>query len=487
MRYLTFFCLFVFWATSIHAADRPNVILVMADDMGWGQTGYYKHPVLKTPNLDAMAQNGLRFDRFYAGAPNCSPTRSTVLTGRSSDRTGVLNHGYAMHRQEKTIGRAMKAAGYATAHFGKWHLNGFFGPGAPIFGNDTHSPGVFGFDQWLSVTNFFDRNPLMSRNGKFEEFQGDSSEIIVGEALKFIDASVKAEKPFFTVVWFGSPHSPFVADKKDKSGFPELNELSQNHYGELVAMDRSIGTLRQELKQKGLSENTIVWFCSDNGGLPEVKPTSVGHLKGFKNSLYEGGLRVPAIIEWPAQIKTARITQMPSATLDIFPTIAEIVGIPGSAMLDTIDGISLKPLIFGTAADETRDSPIPFRHQGRGALVDNNWKLVKPRANAPFELYDLSHDPSESQDLASKNPDQLKKMSNAWLAFSDSVDKSQQGVDYSEGKVMPGEPGTRPWVTVPQYQAFFDEWVKRPEYRAAIEQFKSPTKKANSKKKKAAN
>ena len=142
---------------------RPNIVLIMADDQGWGQTGYYKHPILKTPNLDDMATNGLRFDRFYAAGPVCSPTRASVLTGRSHDRTGVLSHGYALHRQERTIARAMQKAGYATGHFGKWHLNGVRGPGVPVLNSDPHHPGNFGFSHWLTVTNFFDWIPISSR------------------------------------------------------------------------------------------------------------------------------------------------------------------------------------------------------------------------------------------------------------------------------------------------------------------------------------
>ena len=180
----------------IYRSHAVNVVLVMADDQGWGQTGYYNHPVLKTPNLDQMAKNGLRFDRFYSGGPVCSPTRATVLTGRTHDRTGVLDHGYALRKQEKTLSEAMKKAGYATAHFGKWHLNGLRGPGVPILKNDTHGPGQFGFEKWLSVTNFFDINPTMSRDGNFEEFSGDSSEIIVNEALKFITEKSKSQVPF---------------------------------------------------------------------------------------------------------------------------------------------------------------------------------------------------------------------------------------------------------------------------------------------------
>ncbi|MCY4533905.1 MAG: sulfatase-like hydrolase/transferase, partial [Bryobacterales bacterium] len=184
-------------ATPEQPADpRPNFVLVMADDMGWGQTGYYNHPALKTPELDAMAAAGLRFDRFYAGAPNCSPTRATVMTGRTNDRTGVEDHGFALRRQERTIARALDEAGYATGHFGKWHLNGLRGPGVPILAKDAHNPGVFGFDSWLSVTNFFERDPLMSRDGLFVQAQGDSSEVIVDEALQFMQRQVEQSNPF---------------------------------------------------------------------------------------------------------------------------------------------------------------------------------------------------------------------------------------------------------------------------------------------------
>ena len=172
MKFLLFFILIISFYSCKENEKRkkPNIILVMTDDQGWGQTGYYNHPLLDTPNLDAMAKNGIRFDRFYAGAPVCSPTRASVLTGRSNDRTGVFNHGYALRNQEKTITQALKKNGYATGHFGKWHLSGLRGPGVPQFKEDTHHPGNFGFDYWISTTNFFDIDPLMSDNGKFTDF-----------------------------------------------------------------------------------------------------------------------------------------------------------------------------------------------------------------------------------------------------------------------------------------------------------------------------
>ncbi len=443
---------------------RPNIVLLMADDMGWGETSYRQHPILRTPNLDAMAAAGLRLDRFYAGAPNCSPTRSTVMTGRSNDRVGVYNHGYALHRQEKTIAQGLKGAGYITAHFGKWHLNGYSGVGAPILATDDHKPSDFGFDQWLSVTNFFDRNPLMSRQGKFEEFQGDSSEIIVDEACKFLDSNRSSGRPMLAVVWFGSPHSPFVATQADKASFTSLDAQSQEHYGELVALDRSIGALRRRLREMEIADNTLLMFCSDNGGLPEVTPGTVGGLRGFKNTLYEGGLRVPAIIEWPAVIKQPRVSNFPAGTIDIFPTVAEIVGLSDKAFVQPIDGISILALL--TAEVAQRDKPLPFRHQGRAALVDNDYKIIcLDLKKDVYELYNLRSDPQESQNIASQQPAILQRLRDQLLAWNQSVENSVAGKDYVEGRVRDGEPGTRRWNDAPEYQPFLAELYQRPEYR----------------------
>src|SRR5690606_17783574 len=150
----------------------------------------------------------------------------------------------------------------------------------PILENDPYRPGAFGFDEWVSVTNFFDIDPLMSDNGRFKEFEGTSSDIIVDLALNFIGKSIEKNKPFFAVIWDGSPHDPFHALEKDMQGFEELDEESQNHYGELVAFDRSVGTLRNRLRELGVADNTLIWYCSDNGGLPEVTPSAVGNLRG---------------------------------------------------------------------------------------------------------------------------------------------------------------------------------------------------------------
>ena len=448
-------------------AEKPNIVLVMADDMGWGQTGYYNHPVLKTPHLDAMAAGGLRFDRFYAGGPVCSPTRATVLTGRTHDRTGVQSHGFALRKQEKTLAVALRSLGYATGHFGKWHLNGLRGPGVPILKEDTHGPAGFGFDEWLSVTNFFDKDPVMSRKGKFEEFSGDSSEIIVEEALKFIAAQARAEKPSFTVIWYGTPHSPWMGLERDLKLFANLDEKSQHHYAELAAMDRSLGTLREGLRKIGIARDTLVWFCSDNGGLAGFKPDTVGGLRGYKGSLFEGGLRVPGVIEWPGGITKPRVTSFPAATMDIFPTLAEVVGLPADSMLQPQDGQSLR-LLFEKEPGPRR-KPIGFRSGTRGALVDNEFKLYSRNVSkGDFELYDLGEDPAEKEDVSIRHPEVAQRLRKLFQEWNATVDASVAGKDYPSGKVGSPQPPRMFWTELDAYRPYFKAWRKRPEYSGRL-------------------
>ena len=470
MRLLSFLLL-LFLSQAKAAQKQTNFVLVMADDQGWGQTGFNEHPVLKTPHLDEMASKGLRFDRFYAGGPVCSPTRATVLTGRTHDRTGVFDHGYALRKQEKTLPQAMKNAGYATGHFGKWHLNGLRGPGVPVLPKDPNGPEAFGFDHWLSVTNFFDLNPVMSRQGKFEEFKGDSSEIIVEEALEFIDKQAKAKKPFFCVIWYGTPHSPWMALEKDLQEFDQLEGNSRAHYAELRAMDRSIGTLRAGLRKMNVEEDTLVWFTSDNGGLPKINPTTTGGLRDFKGSLYEGGIRVPAIIEWPKGINKFRTTKFPAGAVDIFPTIAEIAGLPDSSMRQPQDGQSLLQLMKKDVGP--RGNPLIFRSRARMAIIDNDWKIIsQPRGDKrKIELFNLAEDPSESNDLFEPDHDQVTRLRKTLVDARTSIDRSVQGKDYPEGKVLPQPPRIF-WTEVPAYKKYFKAWKDRPEYESRLRKTK---------------
>jgi len=461
-------CLFIFSLFSCTEnldSESPNIILIMTDDQGWGQASYYDHPILETPNLDAMAENGLRFDRFYAAAPVCSPTRASILTGRTNDRTGVMDHGYALRKQEKTIAVALQKVGYATGHFGKWHLNGLRGPGVPVLKDDSHSPGKFGFDHWLTVTNFFDIDPLMSENGSFIDLKGNSSEIIVKKALEFIKEKTIQNLPFFVVIWDGSPHDPFLASEMDRDNFKDLDNQSQHHYGEIVAFDRSLGVLRKNLKDLSLEKNTILWYCSDNGGLKDISPPSVGGLRGYKTTIWEGGLRVPAIIEWPKMIKP-KVTNYPASTMDIFPTIANILNLPDTDLLKPVDGITLKPIFKNDLSK--RDKRIPFRYKDQGALIDNNFKLVVISIDKEkFELYDLDKDPSESIDLSHQYPLIFNQMKTDFLKWNKSIDSSQAGMDYPEGKVLKN-PERHFWMNDDRYKPYLKEWLNRPEYRDRI-------------------
>ncbi|MCM8537294.1 MAG: sulfatase-like hydrolase/transferase [Lentisphaeraceae bacterium] len=458
--------IFSFFLSLSSFAEKPNIVLVMTDDQGWGQTGYMNHPLLKTPNLNAMAANGLRFNRFYAAAPVCSPTRASVFTGRANDRTGVYAHGYAIRLEEKTLPQALKKAGYATGHFGKWHLDGLRGPGIPVLADDPHSPGAIGFDEWLTVTNFFDLNPVMGRKGTFEEFKGDSSEIIVDEALKFIKTQKEANKPSFTVIWYGSPHNPFHALDKDIEPFKNLKDKNaQKHHAEIRAMDRSVGTLRKALRDMGIADNTIIWFNSDNGGLKskEVELDSVGGLRGNKGTMYEGGLRVPGIIEWPAKIQ-ARITDYPASTMDIMPTILDLLDLSSENMLSVVDGASIKPLL--TKEVGPRQKPITFHyHKNQAAIIDNNYKILQLNTSKDkYELYDLAKDPNETKNLFNENSEISKKLKAQLKSFTVSVGKSIAGSDYPNG--IEFKQATRKfWYESEHYKEYFEDFWKRPEYK----------------------
>jgi arylsulfatase A-like enzyme len=428
--------------------EKPNIVLVMADDQGWGDTGYNGHPELKTPHLDAMAASGLRLNRFYSAHFNCSPTRASVLTGRHPHRMGTFGPGSPIRAQELTVAKVLQGAGYATGHFGKWHLNGKNGdrdtktpPGRAILADDPLSPGKLGFDEWVSADNFFDLDPVLGRNGVAEKFHGDGSDIATDEALKFIRKQVGAGKPFFTVVWFGNPHTPHEALPADKALYPNLPEKDQNYYGEISGIDRNVGKLRAALRALKIADNTLLWNTSDNGGA--AGPKSTGNLRGSKGTLWEGGVRVPGLIEWPARIPKSFASDVPSSTLDIYPTVLAITGAVAAKQIQPLDGINLLPLLDKKM--DARDKAIPFvsqigRANSHATLLDWPYKLhtnaSRGKKNAaaddvqPVLLYDVSKDPNETTDLAAQQPERVAKMTAALAAWRSSVGKSLAGADY---------------------------------------------------------
>jgi len=424
------------------AGDRPNIILCMTDDQGWGDVSYNGLKKIKTPNLDAMAAAGIRFNRFYSAHPSCSPTRASVMTGRHPYRAGVTWPGMPLRKQEFTIAQAIKRVGYTTGHFGKWHLSGGkSGRGRALPIEDPLHPGRFGFDTWFTVSNWFDTDWTFSRMGEEVTVPGDGSDAIVTEALTFIKKNAESKTPFFAVVWFGSPHIPLLPTKEDlkaAGGHP--------YYGELLGVDRSMGVLRDGLRKLGIANNTMLWFNSDNGAWEvEAKGPdafgSNGVLRGHKGQIWEGGVRVPGLIEWPARIKKPFESNVPVVTSDIYPTIVDLLNIDVSDQTQPIDGISILPLLDGKM--DKRPKGIGFWHpegddilsETRVAWTDNKYKLYK-RGKDKFELYDLDADISEKTNIATDHPDVVKRMKADMEAWQESVTRSFNGKDYPEGNVL---------------------------------------------------
>jgi len=446
----------------------PNIILCMADDQGWGDMAYNGHPILQTPNFDAMAAGAFRFDRFYAAAPVCSPTRGSVLTGRHPNRFGCFSWGRTLRPQEITIAEALKEAGYVTGHFGKWHL-GSVRMGSPV------NPGASGFDEWFSAPNFFDNDPILSREGTAIQTAGESSMVTVLAALEFIRKHEASGKPYFAVVWFGSPHGPHLAIEEDRILYDDQPENLQHFYGEITGMDRAFGKLREAISTLPSYKNTLLWYCSDNGGLPNVGSTGG---RGDKGDIYEGGLRVPAIIEWPARIREAKVTAFPGNTSDIFPTLLDIIGAEADVNRP-MDGISLLPVLENKmhrrakpmgfwhypgggiptpsaawmaelmeaqkkgdmVGDSTRlrweDSRISRQYPmdslpGHAAWLDWPWKLHRMEDNSGvrWELYQLEKDPLEGKDLVEDEAAKADQMKSGLESWQRSVIRSLNGLDY---------------------------------------------------------
>lgn len=452
------------------AVDRPNFVLCMSDDQGWGDVGFRGHPHLKTPVMDEMAAHGIRFDRFHAAAPVCSPTRASFLTGRHPNRMGVFAWGHTLRPQEITIAEALREAGYTTGHFGKWHL-GSVRSDSPV------SPGNSGFDEWLSSPNFYENSPLMSQRGRVIATEGESSMVTVEAAIPFMQQAIKQEKPFLAVIWFGNPHTPHEAAEHLKELYPDLSSKEQNYYGEITGIDKAMGHLRSELKRLAVRENTFLLYTSDNG--PQGRTVgSSGGLKGAKGSLWEGGTRVPAMIEWPARIDKQRIIDVPANTSDIYPTVLELAGVDSPHDFPT-DGISLVNVIEGKQA--ARNQPMSFwiytskgvrtpsaewlqklmneqsgtapvteapplsptalvekKYQygnlgGHSAIIDDDWKLhaiPDKQGQLRYELYNIVADEAEKINVAESNGAIVKQLSRLLTDWRHSVIDSLNGSDY---------------------------------------------------------
>ena len=487
--------LLMFVAVSLQA-EIPNIILMMGDDHGWEETGYNGHPHVKTPVLDEMATTALKFERFYAAHSSCSPTRASFLTGRHPNRMGTFTPGWSFRPEEITSAHLLSKAGYHCAHLGKWHV-GAVKKESPV------SPLSMGFHECLSHDNFFEMNPSLSRNGGPPEvFKGESSEILINEAIEVISRAQKAGKPFFQVIWFGSPHEPYSGLPQDLALYDDLpakytkqvkltsnetgggtkrpqGEVLRERYAEITAMDRAIGNLRKHLAQKGLRENTLLFYCGDNGTSPDAA-LGFPH-RGAKATFYEGGTLVPGLIEWPARISKPRSTIVRASTSDLLPTLAAIVGqaLPNRPL----DGIDLTPVLndkmsmrpealhfweYQAGGKQARGEPYVdpelqkgttplvkkmgnkatrdftnFRHPvvtetdylGPRTMIEGDDKMVihdQKNGATKIELFDLKNDPAEKTNLLEQKPELAKQLQEKLRQWQEGVLNSLTGADYKE-------------------------------------------------------
>jgi len=443
------------------AADRPNVLVIITDDQGYGDLGVHDNPRIKTPNLDQFARQSVRLKSFYV-SPVCSPTRASLLTGRYNYRTGVVDtyQGRSMmHPSEVTLAEMLGAAGYRTGIFGKWHL----GDNAPLRAIDQ------GFQEALVIkgggigqasdpsggSSYFD--PILQHNGKEERFKGYCSDIFADAAIDFL--SKHGERPFFAYIAFNCPHEPLEAPEPELAGyramnlalsqFPQLGqpipasfaapqEMVARVYAMVSNIDANVGRVLKALDDGGLSSNTIVVFLTDNG--PAFVRFNDG-LRGWKGSVYDGGIHVPCYIRWPGHFPAGHVVDRIAAHVDMTPTLLDACGLAAPSGVK-FDGRSLLLLLRGFSAAGWADRTLYFQwHRGDRpepgrafAARTQQYKLLRPepppgaRKPPPLELYDMERDPYELHSVAAKYPEVVKRMYNGYLAWFQDV-ASTRGFD----------------------------------------------------------
>lgn len=365
---LTLCAILVILFNQVHA-QNPNIIFIMTDDLGWYDTGFNGNTAIKTPHMDKLAKNGIILNRFYSASAVCSPTRASVITGRNPLRMHIPNANTGhMLDEEITLPEILKKHGYVTGHFGKWHLGTLTRTqpdanrgGKDKFINDYSIPTMHGYDEFFcteSKVPTFDPMiyPSSFDKGESKRFgwkaiensttslpygtaywdgaeqkvtaplNGDDTKIIMDRAIPFIENSVKNKTSFFTTIWIHTPHLPVVSDSAHRSYYSTMSLEKQIYYGTITAMDEQIGRLWDKLEALNIQENTIIWFCSDNG--PEVNtPGSADVFRGKKRDLYEGGIRVPAFVIWKNHLKAGTTSELPAVTSDYLPTTLDMLNI----------------------------------------------------------------------------------------------------------------------------------------------------------------
>ncbi|QDU77964.1 Arylsulfatase [Bremerella volcania] len=431
----------------IEAAQKPNVVILLADDLGYQDIGCYDGPV-KTPAIDALAAGGTRFQAFYSGCAVCSPSRATLLTGRHHIRAGVYSwiHDASQRShlllRENTLAEVLKQEGYATAHIGKWHL------GLPTEKYDKPTPDQHGFDYWFATWNNAEpshKNPHnFIRNGKpVGRLEGYSCQLVVDEAIDWLDHHRDAKKPFFLNVWFHEPHAPIAAPEEVVVKYGKKNDNAAIYSGTIDNTNLAIERLVAKLHEIDKPENTLIVYASDNGSYRDDR---TGGLCGKKGVNWEGGIRVPGIFTWPGTIEAGQVisNETPAGIVDIFPTVCGLLGVdpPQGRHLD---GSNLTPLLVPGKASFARHQPLFWHLQrsrpivamrdGRYSLVaqrdyemssDNMFQekwipLIKNGTYANYQLFDLIDDPQQKHDLAREKPELLAKLKGKLLEINGSI------------------------------------------------------------------
>ena len=405
----------VFSMASATANDRPNIVLFLADDMGYGELGCYGNPDAITPNLDHFASQGLRLTDCHAASSVCSPARSSLLTGRTPFRNGVFTwipSGSPIHLRtsERTLPKLLKQAGYDTCHVGKWHLNGMFN--SP----DQPQPSDHGYAWWLATQNnaapshAFPNNFV--RNGKVVgKVDAYSAPFIAQEAASWLETERDPTKPFFLAVWTHEPHFPIASAERYQQQHAGIADLEERTYrANITQLDDAFGTVMDSLDNLGVSNSTLVFFTSDNGpeGAGDKGPGRglAGRLRGRKRSMYEGGHRVPGIVRWPGRIEPGSETDLPIIGSDFFPTALAAAGI--KLPENTYDGVNLVPAIEGSPIN--RPNPLYWRWGGSVAYREGPWKIVVDESFENPELYNLDSDVSETTNRSTDEPERLANM-----------------------------------------------------------------------------
>ena len=428
----------VWGATSAEARSKPNIIFIIADDLGYGDLSAYGQEHFTTPNIDRLAETGLKFTRHYSGATVCAPSRCSLMTGKDGGHATVRGNGAVSIRDEEvTVAEVAKAAGYQTAMIGKSCVTG-----------NTQTPEKVlqsGFDYFYGTTDHRDghfRYPkFVYRNTGRVDFPGNKlhsgthydGKLYTEEALAYL-AQQSEETPFFMILSYPIPHASIIAPEADRAAartfveeevvfenskhYTNTPEVLANYIGMVTIMDQAVGSIVNQLKDQGLYEDTLVIFTSDNGAAFEGGKTpemlnSNGPLRGGKRDLYEGGIRIPFIASWPAMIDAGRSSDHPSAFWDFLPTVCELVDQP---IPEDIQGLSYVPTLLGR--EEQVEHPYLYwefhERGGRRALQQGDWKLVQYNVNKPAklqtELYHLGQDIAESRDLAKSHPEKLSEM-----------------------------------------------------------------------------